>query len=132
AQLARAAAAGITTPLVGLPYSAQSSLLDATTWPLVLEAGQAGYVVVMSSVDSRDGTMPGVGRIVKASIPSGGRSGVVLLHDGGGDRSQTVAALDRLIPILKEQGYQFLTASEGLRVAQALADVDPLLVETAV
>ena len=131
-QLALAAAAGITTPLVRLPYSAQSSLLDDTTWPLVLEAGQAGYVVVMSSVDSRDWAMPGVGRIVKASIPSGGRSGVVLLHDGGGDRSQTVAALDRLIPILKERGYRFLTASEGLRVAQALAGVDPLLVETAV
>jgi cellulose synthase/poly-beta-1,6-N-acetylglucosamine synthase-like glycosyltransferase len=97
-----------------------------------VEAGQAGYVVVMSSVDSRDWETPGVDRIVEASIPPHGRSGVVLLHDAGGDRSQTVAALDRLIPILKDEGYRFLTASEGLRAAQALADVDPALLETMV
>ena len=37
----------------------------------------------------------------------GGRA-VILLHDGGTDRSQTVAALDRLIPTLKAQGYRFV------------------------
>jgi len=131
-QAALAAAVGVTTPLVRFPYSSGASSLHDTTWPLVLEAGQAGYIVVMSSVDSRDWETPGVQRIVEASIPPDGESGVVLLHDAGGDRSQTVEALDRLIPILKERGYQFLTASEGLRVGQALAGVDPALVETAV
>lgn len=32
---------------------------------------------------------------------------VVLLHDGGGDRSQTVDAVDRVIPVLKSRGYRF-------------------------
>jgi len=131
-QMALAATVGVTTPLIRFPYSSGASSLDDRSWPLVVEAGQAGYVVVMSSVDSRDWETPGVDRIVEASIPPHGRSGVILLHDAGGDRSQTVAALDRLIPILKDQGYRFLTASEGLRAAQALADVDPTLLETTV
>jgi cellulose synthase/poly-beta-1,6-N-acetylglucosamine synthase-like glycosyltransferase/peptidoglycan/xylan/chitin deacetylase (PgdA/CDA1 family) len=131
-QMALAATVGVTTPLIRFPYSSGASSLDDTSWPVVVEAGQAGYVVVMSSVDSRDWETPGVDRIVEASIPPYGRSGVILLHDAGGDRSQTVAALDRLIPILKDQGYRFLTASEGLRAAQALADLDPVLLETTV
>jgi cellulose synthase/poly-beta-1,6-N-acetylglucosamine synthase-like glycosyltransferase/peptidoglycan/xylan/chitin deacetylase (PgdA/CDA1 family) len=131
-QMALAAAAGVTTPLIRFPYSSGSSSLDDANWSLVLEAGRAGYVVVMSSVDSRDWETPGVDRIVEASTPADGQPGVILLHDAGGDRSQTVEALDRLIPLLKERGYQFLTASEGLRAAQALAGVDPALVGTSV
>jgi hypothetical protein len=38
----------------------------------------------------------------------------VLLHDAGGDRAQTVAALDRLIPTLKAQGYRFTTVRDAL------------------
>ncbi|HEY8987171.1 MAG TPA: polysaccharide deacetylase family protein, partial [Streptomyces sp.] len=33
--------------------------------------------------------------------------GVVLMHDGGGDRSQTVAALRELLPWMTRQGYRF-------------------------
>ena len=40
----------------------------------------------------RDGIIPGA---------------VVLMHDGGGDRSQTVAAVDRIIPELRAQGWRF-------------------------
>ena len=34
------------------------------------------------------------------------------MHDGGGDRSQTVSALKEALPKLKEQGYRFITVSE--------------------
>lgn len=34
------------------------------------------------------------------------------MHDGGGDRSQTVAALREALPYLKSQGYKFVTISE--------------------
>jgi cellulose synthase/poly-beta-1,6-N-acetylglucosamine synthase-like glycosyltransferase len=37
------------------------------------------------------------------------------MHDAGGDRSQTVAALDRFIPEMKQQGYRFTTVSDGLQ-----------------
>ena len=39
---------------------------------------------------------------------------IVLMHDGGGDRSQTIAALEEALPHLKEQGYQFITCEEML------------------
>ena len=61
-------------------------------------------------VDPRDWTRPGpsaiTGRIVR-----GVRSGsVVLMHDGGGDRSATVASLDATIRSLERQGYRFVPA----------------------
>ena len=46
----------------------------------------------------------------------------MLFHDGGGDRSQTVAALDRLIPRLRQRGYRFTTVSEA--VGDALGPVN--------
>ncbi|WP_395296648.1 polysaccharide deacetylase family protein [Kitasatospora hibisci] len=59
------------------------------------------------SVDPRDWSRPGAASIV-ASVQSQLRpGGVVLLHDGGGDRSQTVAALKQLLPWLVAQGYRF-------------------------
>ncbi|GAY12870.1 putative bi-functional transferase [Pseudonocardia sp. N23] len=41
------------------------------------------------------------------------------MHDAGGDRSETVAALDRLIPELKAQGYTFTTVSKGVGLPPA-------------
>ncbi|MFF7727316.1 polysaccharide deacetylase family protein [Streptomyces sp. NPDC008001] len=59
------------------------------------------------NVDTRDWRNPGVDRIV-AAVKSGMKEGpTVLFHDGGGNRSQTVAALEQLLPWFKEQGYKF-------------------------
>jgi peptidoglycan-N-acetylglucosamine deacetylase len=40
---------------------------------------------------------------------------VVLLHDGGGNRTQTVCALPRIIRELRARGYRFATVSDVLR-----------------
>ena len=40
---------------------------------------------------------------------------VILMHDGGGDRSQTVEALKKALPQLKQEGYRFVTISELLQ-----------------
>ncbi|MFC5721379.1 polysaccharide deacetylase family protein [Streptomyces gamaensis] len=59
------------------------------------------------NIDTRDWTRPGADRII-ATVKSGLREGpTILFHDGGGDRSQTVAALGELLPWLKQQGYAF-------------------------
>ncbi|MEH6376219.1 polysaccharide deacetylase family protein [Streptomyces sp. KLMMK] len=59
------------------------------------------------SVDTHDWRNPGVGHIVDA-VKKGMKEGpVVLFHDGGGNRGQTVAALEQLLPWFKEQGYTF-------------------------
>ncbi|MGK5733809.1 polysaccharide deacetylase family protein [Streptomyces sp. URMC 124] len=59
------------------------------------------------SVDTHDWRNPGVDHIVDA-VKKGMKDGpVVLFHDGGGNRGQTVAALERLLPWFKEEGYAF-------------------------
>jgi peptidoglycan/xylan/chitin deacetylase (PgdA/CDA1 family) len=67
----------------------------------------AGLTAVDWTVNPSDWKTPGVARITRALSRSG--SGHVLLcHDGGGDRSQTVAALDAVIPVLKRRGLRFV------------------------
>ncbi|HEV7648486.1 MAG TPA: polysaccharide deacetylase family protein [Actinophytocola sp.] len=58
------------------------------------------------SIDTEDWTRPGVDSIV-SSIQRAGDDDVVLLHDAGGDRQQTITALERVLPWLVEQGYRF-------------------------
>ncbi|GAA2837281.1 hypothetical protein GCM10010441_72070 [Kitasatospora paracochleata] len=70
-------------------------------------ASQLGMKSLGWSVDPRDWSRPGVPAIV-STIEQNVRPGsVVLMHDGGGDRSQTVAALKQLLPWLVAQGYTF-------------------------
>ena len=59
------------------------------------------------SVDPRDWSRPGVQSIVHTVEQNLRPGGVVLMHDGGGDRSQTVAALKQLLPWMVAQGYTF-------------------------
>ncbi|MFD8596260.1 polysaccharide deacetylase family protein [Kitasatospora sp. NPDC059646] len=59
------------------------------------------------TVDPRDWSRPGVQAIVSNVQQNLRPGGVVLMHDGGGDRSQTVAALKQLLPWLVAQGYTF-------------------------
>jgi peptidoglycan/xylan/chitin deacetylase (PgdA/CDA1 family) len=59
------------------------------------------------SVDSKDWTRPGVGKIVKAIMGTTKTGSIILEHDGGGDRSETVAALKIVIPRLIDEGYMF-------------------------
>ncbi|MFD7903930.1 polysaccharide deacetylase family protein [Kitasatospora sp. NPDC059747] len=59
------------------------------------------------SVDPRDWSRPGVPAIVSTVQSQLRPGGVILMHDGGGDRSQTVAALKQLLPWLVAQGYTF-------------------------
>lgn len=65
------------------------------------------------NIDSQDWRKPGVGAIVD-QIKSAWPGAIVLMHDGGGDRSQTVEALKEALPYLKSQGYRFVTMDELL------------------
>src|SRR5215207_9760249 len=67
----------------------------------------AGMVQVLWDVDPRDWARPGTQAIVQNILTHAHRRNIILLHDGGGDRSQTVAALDKVLPLLKAQGYSF-------------------------
>ncbi|MFI0939637.1 polysaccharide deacetylase family protein [Streptomyces sp. NPDC021020] len=70
-------------------------------------AAQHGLRPLGWNVDTKDFSRPGVGTIVatvKSEIPNGP---TILFHDGGGDRSQTVAALDQSLTWLAQQHYAF-------------------------
>ena len=59
------------------------------------------------SVDSEDWKRPGVGAILANIHREMGQGAIILMHDGGGDRSQTLAALKQLLPELVHRGYSF-------------------------
>ncbi|NIK57115.1 polysaccharide deacetylase family protein [Kribbella shirazensis] len=67
----------------------------------------AGMVQVLWDVDPRDWARPGTNAIVHNILTHAHNHNIILLHDGGGNRAQTVAALDKVLPILKAQGYSF-------------------------
>jgi cellulose synthase/poly-beta-1,6-N-acetylglucosamine synthase-like glycosyltransferase/peptidoglycan/xylan/chitin deacetylase (PgdA/CDA1 family) len=117
AQNALAGAAGIHTRLLRMPFSSQPSALTAADWRAAGQAGRDGYLVVLTNLDTRDWARPGVAHIVAAALPRGGRGAIIMFHDGGGNRSQTVAALPGIITRLRARGYRFTTVTGGLRLA---------------
>jgi peptidoglycan/xylan/chitin deacetylase (PgdA/CDA1 family) len=71
-------------------------------------------LIVLWTIDTSDYARPGVGRIVYGAL-SGAKSGaIILMHDGGGDRSETVAALPRIILALRRRRYRLVTVSQLL------------------
>jgi peptidoglycan/xylan/chitin deacetylase (PgdA/CDA1 family) len=60
------------------------------------------------SVDPRDWANPGIDAIVGNVLSTTHPHDIILEHDGGGDRSQTVAALRIFIPALLDKGFQFV------------------------
>lgn len=71
-----------------------------------LVTGEIGW-----NIDTEDWKRPGE-KLIAKRIMSADSGEIVLMHDGGGDRSQTVAALKEALPTLKDQGYTFITVSE--------------------
>jgi peptidoglycan/xylan/chitin deacetylase (PgdA/CDA1 family) len=69
------------------------------------------------NIDTEDWRRPGASTIA-ARILKATNGNIVLMHDGGGDRSQTVEALRTALPQLVEQGYTFVTIDELLTYAQ--------------
>jgi cellulose synthase/poly-beta-1,6-N-acetylglucosamine synthase-like glycosyltransferase len=80
-------------------------------------AGQEGYLTVLSTLDSEDWRRPGTARVIADSTPHGNAGQVLLMHDAGGDRTETVAALRTLLPTLKARGFRFATVSDAVGLA---------------
>jgi peptidoglycan-N-acetylglucosamine deacetylase len=76
-----------------------------------------GYTVVSWSVQSNDWNQNTAKAIEQNVLESVQPGAIILLHDGGGDRSQTVAALPAIIEGLQTRGYSFRTVSEMVQKA---------------
>jgi peptidoglycan/xylan/chitin deacetylase (PgdA/CDA1 family) len=66
-------------------------------------------LMVLWSVNPQDYERPGAKRIAQRVVDAVRPGSIVLMHDGGGDRSQTVAALPRIIHRLRARGYRLVT-----------------------
>ncbi|WP_219893455.1 polysaccharide deacetylase family protein [Aquisediminimonas profunda] len=108
---------GRSTRLFRAPYFGDAEPTTTNEIIPALVAQQDGYTNVGLHVDPSDWKRPGVAKIVKTALDqvqtddpqTAGQ--IVLLHDGGGDRAQTVAALPAIIDGLRAKGYQFVPVS---------------------
>ncbi|HTQ15240.1 MAG TPA: glycosyltransferase [Rhizomicrobium sp.] len=115
------------------PYLGDAEPTDGDEILPVKEAQDLGYLTVGEHVDPVDWALPGVDAIVNRTLDQIHRSrpdmprNIVLLHDAGGDRSQTVAALPIIIDRLRAEGYRFVPVSSlaGLTPAQAMPPLPP-------
>jgi cellulose synthase/poly-beta-1,6-N-acetylglucosamine synthase-like glycosyltransferase/peptidoglycan/xylan/chitin deacetylase (PgdA/CDA1 family)/spore germination protein YaaH len=100
------------------PYFGDAEPTTADELVPIAQAQQMGYISVGLHIDPNDWQRPQADQVVarvmqQIATTNVDRKGqVVLLHDGGGERSQTVAALPRIIDGLRAKGYQFVTVSQ--------------------
>lgn len=113
------------------PYFGDAEPTTADEIVPAYTAQQLGYLSVGLHVDPGDWKRPGADEIVKQTVEqveasNADRSGqIVLLHDAGGDRSQTVAALPQIIETLRAKGYRFVPVSTlaGLTRDQVMPEI---------
>jgi peptidoglycan/xylan/chitin deacetylase (PgdA/CDA1 family) len=83
------------------------------------EAKRRGLRLILWSIDPRDWSRPGAANIVSRVLDRVRPGSVILMHDGGGDRSQTVEALAKILHGLTARGYRMVTLSELYHVPDA-------------
>jgi peptidoglycan/xylan/chitin deacetylase (PgdA/CDA1 family) len=89
------------------PGGARSRSAESDAWKL-------GMSTIIWDVDPNDWRRPGSGAIYSRVVSATRPGSIVLMHDGGGDRSQTVTALPAIIGNLKRRGYELVTVSRLL------------------
>jgi peptidoglycan-N-acetylglucosamine deacetylase len=106
-QHAIAAATGFTPCLLRPPYGIAP--------PAVVGIARSlGLLTIQWDVDPRDWALPGAGVIASRVLSAVHPGAIVELHDGGGDRSETVQALSTIIPALHARGYRLVTIGQML------------------
>jgi peptidoglycan/xylan/chitin deacetylase (PgdA/CDA1 family) len=103
----RQATHGFTPCLFRAPYGAVSPALIA-------EARSMGFTTIQWDIDPRDWARPGTAAIYDNVIANAHPGAIVIQHDGGGDRSETLAALPQEITTLRQRGYTFVTVTQLL------------------
>jgi peptidoglycan/xylan/chitin deacetylase (PgdA/CDA1 family) len=71
-------------------------------------------LMVLWSVDTADYLQPGTSVIVQRALAGAKPGGIILMHDGGGGRAQTIEALPIIIRELRGQGYHLVTVPQLL------------------
>jgi peptidoglycan/xylan/chitin deacetylase (PgdA/CDA1 family) len=93
---------GVRPSLFRPPYGSSSRAINTM-------ARQLGLLPITWSVDSKDWTRPGVKQIVKTALEGAHPGGIILLHDGGGNREETVQALPMILKALAKRHLRSVT-----------------------
>ena len=117
-------AIGVSTILFRPPYHADSEPQTPDEIEPIARAQRLGYLTVAERIDPRDWEPGATADAIVAEVLAERENGrIILLHDGGGDRSATVEALPRLIDALRAAGYRFVPVSE--LIGKSRAEVMP-------
>jgi cellulose synthase/poly-beta-1,6-N-acetylglucosamine synthase-like glycosyltransferase len=126
---------GVKTTLFRPPYGIDHQPESATEVQMLPVPQELGYVLVGGRIDPHDWgeangeKPPPVNDIVQRVLADAeaNKGNIILLHDGGGDRSHTVAALPQIIDGLRAKGYEFVSVSDLL--GQTRAQMMPSLTQ---
>jgi cellulose synthase/poly-beta-1,6-N-acetylglucosamine synthase-like glycosyltransferase/peptidoglycan/xylan/chitin deacetylase (PgdA/CDA1 family)/spore germination protein YaaH len=111
---------GVRTPLFRAPYTADIDPELPDDLAVLRIALQNGYLFVGANVDPDDwDPKRSVDAIVDSVVSkiSAGVGRIVVMHDGGGDRTRTIAAVRRIVPELRRRGYEFASLDKLLNVS---------------
>ena len=89
------------------PYGAYDSAVLRT-------ARSLGLATVLWNVDPRDWALPGIAAIVRTTLAQVQPGSIIISHDGGGPRGETLAAYPRIIAALRGRGFHIVTIPELL------------------
>jgi peptidoglycan-N-acetylglucosamine deacetylase len=81
---------------------------------LLRTARSPGFTTIQWDVDPRDWANPGEREIYDNVVSDAHDGAIVIQHDGGGNRSETLAALPLEIHTLRNEGYRFVTVTQLL------------------
>jgi peptidoglycan/xylan/chitin deacetylase (PgdA/CDA1 family) len=102
AQLHHQVADGVQSKCFRPPYGATNARVHA-------EIRKDGMQQVLWDVDPEDWARPGTATIVQRVLAGAKPGAIILMHDGGGNRAQTVEALDQVLTTLTARGYTYAT-----------------------
>jgi len=109
-----AATAGEVLLLTGRAPRYMRPPYGSTGYAVRADAAVMGEDAVLWNVDPRDWALPSVWAIQENVLANATDRSIVIMHDGGGPRDETVAALQIIIPKLRARGFRFVTVQELL------------------
>jgi cellulose synthase/poly-beta-1,6-N-acetylglucosamine synthase-like glycosyltransferase/peptidoglycan/xylan/chitin deacetylase (PgdA/CDA1 family) len=118
---------GVRPRLVRPPYSSSTEAVTPTEERAWGAIAAHGYTIALANYDTEDWNRPGVSAIVGSVMNDPGIhrgiGGIVLMHDAGGNRAETLAALPKLIEALRARNFTFATVSQLAGIPLAAAEV---------
>jgi cellulose synthase/poly-beta-1,6-N-acetylglucosamine synthase-like glycosyltransferase/peptidoglycan/xylan/chitin deacetylase (PgdA/CDA1 family)/spore germination protein YaaH len=102
---------GRATTLFRPPYAADTQPSQMSELMPLQIAEELGYLVVLENIDPQDWAKPGADIILQRVKQQRRDGSIILLHDAGGDRSQTVAALPKILDWLHARGDTIVSLS---------------------